>query len=66
LSDAIVLTKDSDFAELVERLGPPPRIILLTCGNTSKAALREILIHCLPRALELIEEGESLVEISGK
>ena len=40
---AIVMTKDSDFVDLVERLGPPPQIIWLTCGNTSNLRLREIL-----------------------
>jgi predicted nuclease of predicted toxin-antitoxin system len=28
---AIVLTKDSDFVGILERLGPPPQIIWLTC-----------------------------------
>jgi predicted nuclease of predicted toxin-antitoxin system len=37
------MTKDSDFVDLVERLGPPPQIIWLTCGNTSNLRLREIL-----------------------
>jgi predicted nuclease of predicted toxin-antitoxin system len=62
---AIMMTKDSDFVDLVERLGPPPQIIWLTCGNTSNARLRNILSEILPRALELLESGEVLVEISG-
>jgi predicted nuclease of predicted toxin-antitoxin system len=33
----IVMTKDRDFVELVDRLGSPPQIIWLTCGNTSNA-----------------------------
>ncbi len=60
----IFVTKDSDFADLVERLGPPPQIIWLTCGNTSNTRLREILSAALPEALELLREGEALVEIS--
>ncbi|MBK1987009.1 DUF5615 family PIN-like protein [Sphaerospermopsis aphanizomenoides BCCUSP55] len=63
--EAIVMTKDSDFVDLVERLGSPPQIIWLTCGNTSNAQLREILSATLPRALELLAAGETLVEISG-
>lgn len=63
--EAIVMTKDSDFVDLVDRLGAPPQIIWLTCGNTSKARLREILSETLPRALELLATGETLVEISG-
>lgn len=62
---AVVMTKDSDFVDLVERLSSPPQIIWLTCGNTSNTRLREILIETLPRALELLAAGEVLVEISG-
>jgi predicted nuclease of predicted toxin-antitoxin system len=66
LAKAIVLTKDADFAEMVDRLGPPPAVVWLTCGNTSNAALRIILKTTLPRALQLIAQGEKLVEISGR
>jgi len=64
-ANAIVLTKDADFVELVERLGPPPHVLWLTCGNTSNAALRALLRQALPKALDLVAEGEALVEISG-
>lgn len=60
----IFMTKDSDFVDLVDRLGSPPQIIWLTCGNTSNAQLREILSAILPQALELLRSGEALVEIS--
>jgi len=65
-ANAMVLTKDLDFVELVERLGPPPGVIWLTCGNTSNAALRVILKPTLPRAIELLGRGDKLIEISGK
>jgi predicted nuclease of predicted toxin-antitoxin system len=61
----IFITKDSDFVDLVDRLGSPPQIIWLTCGNTSNARLQEILTMNLPKALELLGTGEVLVEISG-
>ena len=61
----IFMTKDSDFVDLVERLGSPPQVIWLTFGNTSNAQLKEILIATLPRALEILTTGESLVEIRG-
>lgn len=63
--EVIVMTKDSDFVDLVDRLGAPPQIIWLTCGNTSNARLREILRETLSRAIELLVAGEILVEISG-
>ncbi|MBD1896861.1 DUF5615 family PIN-like protein [Coleofasciculus sp. FACHB-129] len=62
---AIVMTKDRDFVDLVDRYGVPPQIIWLTCGNTSNTRLREILSATLPEALELLRTGEMLVEISG-
>ncbi|MBE9004433.1 DUF5615 family PIN-like protein [Fortiea sp. LEGE XX443] len=62
----IFVTKDSDFVDLVECLGTPPQIIWLTCGNTSNSRLQEILIATLPKALELLRTGETLVEISGE
>ena len=61
---AVVMTKDSDFLGLQVRLGSPPQLIWITCGNTSNARLRQILENALPTALRLLEQGESLVEIS--
>jgi predicted nuclease of predicted toxin-antitoxin system len=61
---AVVMSKDEDFRLLVERLGPPPQVLWITCGNTSNARLRAILTKSLPKALELLERGEPLVEIS--
>jgi predicted nuclease of predicted toxin-antitoxin system len=43
--------------------GAPPSIIWLTCGNTSNAALRGILVNALPKAMTLLAQGEILVEI---
>jgi len=65
-ANAVVMTKDADFVEIVERLGPPPAVIWLTCGNTSNAALRDLLKKTLPRAIDLISRGDKLVEISGR
>lgn len=62
--NAIIVTKDVDFATLVQRLGAPPRVIWLRCGNTSVAALKLQLEQVIPSALQLIESGESLIEIA--
>jgi predicted nuclease of predicted toxin-antitoxin system len=62
-ADAVVVTKDVDFVHLLERFGPPPRVVWITCGNTSNAHLRKILGATLERALLLLEQGESLVEV---
>jgi predicted nuclease of predicted toxin-antitoxin system len=59
------MTKDSDFVLLLDRFGAPPKIIWLTCGNTSNASLKEILTKQLSQAIEFLERGEDLVEING-
>lgn len=59
----VVMTKDSDFVRLLEEFGPPPQVIWLTCGNTSNARLKQILVNALPQAIIHLESGEPLVEI---
>ena len=61
----IVLSKDIEFVRLLEQNDSPPKILWLTCGNTSDAALRQILTRHLATALSLLDGGEDLVEIGG-
>ena len=61
---AVMITKDRDFVQLLERLGPPPKVIWVTCGNTSKAQMRKILHRTFPETLLLLQTDESLVEIA--
>ena len=63
-SNAVVMTKDSDFVSLLERLDAPPKIIWLTCGNTSNANLKIILSKTLQDAIDFLESGEKIIEIS--
>lgn len=61
---AIVMTKDIDFIDLLERNGPPPKIIWITTGNTSNDKLKEVLQKTLTKSIEFLEKGENLVEIN--
>jgi len=63
-ADVIVMTKDIDFTHLLAQQGPPPRVLWITCGNTSKARMRQILQATLMDALALFGNGEALVEIA--
>ena len=63
-ADAIVMTKDADFPHLLSQHGPPPRVIWLTCGNTSNRNLRKILDRTFETAIEMIKGGEILIEVS--
>jgi len=64
--DVVLMSKDNDFIKLIEQNGPPPKLIWITCGNTSDARMREILSQSLLKAKELLESGETVVEISDK
>ncbi|NJM38027.1 MAG: DUF5615 family PIN-like protein [Akkermansiaceae bacterium] len=61
--NTVILTKDADFVELLNQNGPPPKVIWLTCGNTSNSSLQKLLLAKLPIALEFLAHQESLVEI---
>ena len=59
----LIVTKDSDFIDLVVRNGPPPQILRLTCGNLATPAVRVLLKQQFPEARRLLEGGEPWVEI---
>ena len=65
-ANAVLMSKDIDFIQLIEDKGTPPALIWITCGNTSNAKMRDILKEALPKAKELLERGENVVEISDK
>jgi len=64
--NAVIMTKDSDFIDLVCRLGSPPTILWLTCGNVTNRNLKQLLSATLPNALERLRQGEMIVEISNR
>ena len=63
---AVVMSKDSDFVDLLIRRGPPPQVIWVTCGNTSNLRMRTVLSNALGPATVLLLGGEPLVEIGGE
>lgn len=60
---AVVMSKDNDFIRLLDRLGAPPKIIWITCGNTSNRRMRSILEKTLLPAIRILRGDEELVEI---
>jgi predicted nuclease of predicted toxin-antitoxin system len=61
----VIISKDSDFVEMVLRLGPPPQLLWVTCGNVTNRRLQNLLTQVFPRAQELLASGEAIVEIAG-
>lgn len=62
----VIVTKDRDFVDLVVRLGTPPQILWLTCGNVSNRRLQELFTQTFPDALALLQNGESIVEVGSQ
>jgi predicted nuclease of predicted toxin-antitoxin system len=62
-ADAVLISKDSDFVELAMRLGAPPKLIWLRSGNVSNAALQALFTAKLHEAIQLLDGGESVVEL---
>jgi predicted nuclease of predicted toxin-antitoxin system len=62
-ANAVLLSKDADFLEMVLRNGPPPKLMLLNCGNVSNLAMQLLLEARLGEAMRLLDQGESIVEI---
>ncbi len=62
----IVMTKDDDFLQLAHDKGTSPKIIWITCGNTSNQSMRNILSKTLSDAIKLLEKGETVVEIANE
>ena len=65
-SKVILMSKDDDFIRLLEKHGPPPQIIWITCGNTSNQIMREILSKHFATLIALLKNGEPFIEIDGK
>jgi predicted nuclease of predicted toxin-antitoxin system len=61
---AAIMTKDSDFVDLACRLGTPPQILWLTCGNVTNRSLHQLLTLTFPNALARLQQRESIIEIS--
>lgn len=59
----IIITKDSDFIELVTRFGMSPQILWVTCGNVTNRNLKKLFTGTFPQALQLLQKGENIVEI---
>jgi len=59
----VLISKDSDFVELVSRYGAPPQLIWVTCGNVTNRQLQITFTKNFAASLELLQTGQTIVEI---
>ncbi|WP_347987899.1 DUF5615 family PIN-like protein [Methylomonas sp. AM2-LC] len=62
-ANVVIISKDSDFVELILRLGTPPQLIWVTCGNVTNLHLQALFGTVFPQAQSLLASGEAIVEI---
>ena len=60
----VLISKDSDFVEMVSRYKTPPQLLWVTCGNVSSRRLQEIFSKAGYAAIKLLEDGQAIVEIA--
>jgi predicted nuclease of predicted toxin-antitoxin system len=65
-NQAVVITKDEDFAERRMSSQTSPVIVWLRIGNTSNRALLAWLLPLWPDIIIRIESGDKLVEVREK
>jgi predicted nuclease of predicted toxin-antitoxin system len=61
---ATLISKDNDFVELVLRLGTPPQLLWVTCGNVTNARLKAVFAKIFPEAQTLLAEGRPVIEVA--
>jgi predicted nuclease of predicted toxin-antitoxin system len=61
--NAVLLTKDEDFAGRVRQSREIPVIVWLRIGNCSNRALRGWFFPLLPAVLREIESGQRFIEV---
>ncbi|HWL93631.1 MAG TPA: DUF5615 family PIN-like protein [Phycisphaerae bacterium] len=60
----VIMTKDDDFVDIVTRLGAPPQILWVTCGNVTNRALHQLLLNAFLSVRAHLESGEPVVELT--
>ncbi len=61
--DVVLISKDSDFIELIQQRGAPPRLLWVTCGNLTNRRLRDVFGRLFIDAIALLDAGEQIVEL---
>lgn len=61
--DAVIVTKDEDFADMQALAGDAPVIVWVRVGNTRLQALLEWFQPLIDPIVEMIEAGNRLIEL---
>jgi len=59
----VIISKDSDFVDLISRHGMPPQLLWVTCGNVTNRKLWTVFDKTFPEAIAALTGGQPIVEI---
>ena len=62
-NDAVLVTKDEDFATMVLLESPAPVVVWIRVGNTRRIALLGWFEPLIDDVVRLVEAGETLIEL---
>ena len=62
-TNAVIISKDSDFVTLATLEENCPPVVWIRLGNTRRKALLEWFSPLFPKILDALEQGEKLIEI---
>ena len=57
----VIVTKDSDFADLAFALGAPPQVIWLRLGNCSTATIARLLLRHVASLAEFVADRDAAI-----
>lgn len=61
--DAVLITKDEDFADQVVLGRSAPIVVWVRVGNTTRRSLLEWFVPVVDRVVEMADAGERLIEL---
>ncbi len=61
--DAVIITEDEDFPDMVLRGGPSPVIVWVRVGNTRRRVLLEWFAPLIEQIVDLVAAGNRLIEL---
>lgn len=59
----VMISKDSDFVDLVSRHGLPPQLLWVTCGHVTNSKLHAVFDKTFSDAMAALAAGQPIVEI---
>ena len=62
-TNAVIVSKDADFAELTVLRSEAPQVVWIRLRNTRRQALLNWFEALFPRIIDALERGEKLIEI---